>query len=1021
MTTASLAQALIRDKFLINFNNLVSNPMRTGIQRVCYEFCSRWPYLDDTIAFVELGMDRIGILDPGFFEHVRELFEENDDILRSLAREFDDLAIDSSPGWIGLLSARNRILCEVSVVEALEACRAVISLEESLNLEFFSLAAATRPEKIFNLCHDFLSWTHSEFFSTDWRTADNVALSLANRRKYTHNIFTSTTTRDVFVNRINRGDNRPYRVIAPGADGLGRTYRKTAPRSLEFLVVGTLEPRKQSLHILRAFERLQAQGHDARLCFAGKMGWLEPDDKLELKAAFERHAWLRWVDSPADDELRDLMMDCRATIYMSVAEGFGSPPVESLALGVPCIVTADLPSILDLASGGQLRVAAHDGDGLEQAVRSLLDDDAILALQAEIETLALPTWQAFVDGLAALIVEKAPPSPDYESSTSYKSRLGILASLTLMRQLDRTELIEHLLGGAIPGIGERDVIRWQIKAERAGWSNGELVLNLLAAYPRMLPARLVNDAVAGTLEVPNYVPTNFAKQWQARFRRLMRIPAFPAFYDAIYTDLLMRAPAPDEVGAHMPYDEREQLRTTYLRTAIGSKEYRERLASGVLHKSPEGYFDAVALPTIGWKLHVLDQLANEAAVERAMLVDDDGEFLEIASLDLTGQLPSRDARARFETVLRSRHGREKVLLRLLLSEACLRRVRDSGSHLDLVHQLATRAKLAAPKRIDVHAIAGKVNAVIALPTRQLLAGFSVFFGRTPKSAELALVDIEQGAPGNGNDARLLAARLLLYGTLRGDIASSSLFVSWSAECLNANRSASLVQRPTDRQFVSPGAAFAEFFGREPEGAEGSVLADAAADGLERELIVDAVRIAAIRAGMISDLAVELDHFARSVSQLTTQFDRLDMLADRLLAAAPEQRGKAWSRPLPLAKDNVSSDSPAASEPGLVARARMPDGEVVTVDQLMAIDGSDFVREAYRKLLLREADEGGLQTYMKALRGGRSKAAVIYSLRTSAEGRAADANLVGLEDLLARQRKMRRWPVRKLLQLVGVSL
>ncbi|AHE56572.1 hypothetical protein NX02_24825 [Sphingomonas sanxanigenens DSM 19645 = NX02] len=1021
VTSASLAQALISDKFLINFNNLVSNPMRTGIQRVCYEFSTRWPYIDDTIAFVELGMDRIGILDPDFFESVRQLFEDNDDVLRALSSEFADLGIDPSPGWIGLLSARNRIICEISVEQALECCRAVISLEESLNLEFFSLAAATRPEKIFNLCHDFLSWTHSEFFSTDWRVADNISLSLANRRKYTHNIFTSTTTRDVFVNRINRGDRRPYRVIAPGADGLGRTYRKTAPGSFEFLVVGTLEPRKQSLHILRAFERLQARGHDARLCFAGRMGWLEPSDKAELEAAFERYSWLRWVDSPADDELRDLMMHCRASIYMSVAEGFGSPPVESLALGVPCIVTADLPSILDLAPGGQLRVEARDGQGLEDAVRRLLDDDAVLALQAEIETLELPTWQSFVDGIAALVTEKVGAPERSGAATSYRARLGILASLSLLRQFDREELVEHLVSSAIPGIGEDEMTQWLVRAERADWSNTEVALNLMAAFPEALPARLVNDAVTGNLETTAYIPPSFAKEWRARFRRLLQIPAYPAFHEAIYTDLLFRNPGPGEVDACMPFDERVTLRTTYLRGAINSEEYRARLEAGLRRRFPTGYADKISLPTIDWKLRVIEQLDSEAAVDRALLIDEDDEFLDAASLDLTGQVPSREGRARLQALLKGRHGRERALLRLLLSEAGLRRVKDPQAHLELIRTFALRAGLAMRQCADERTIAGKVNAVVALPGAGLAAGAAAFLGREATPTELLLADFGQKpASVKPGGADLLAARLVLYATLRGEIVLSPAFVGWAAERLAGSPDSDRSDAGQGRLTSSPETAFAVRFGRDPDVREAAVLTAAGAQGLDLADIVDAVRIAALRADQVRDILPELAHFAQDHVRFVERFGPLDGLSDALLSAAPEQRRKAWRRSTPQTAPNAQHVAPP---PVLQAFGHTPrsEGDILTVDQLMALDGEDFVRMAYRKLLLREADEGGVQTYLKALGAGRSKAAIIYSLSLSAEGRAADANLVGLDGLVSRQRAMRRWPVRKMLQMAGVPL
>lgn len=1011
--TPAVAQSLLDGKFLINLNNLVSNPMRTGIQRVCYEFCTRWPQLDDTIAFVEIGLDRIGLLDPDFFESVRALFEVDDPVLRALGLAFPDLPIDASPGWIGLLAARNRIVCEVPVVQALDSCRAVLSLEESLNLEFYSLAAAVRPEKIFNLCHDFLSWTHSEFFATDWRMADNVSLSLSNRRKYTHNIFTSTATRAIFVDRINRGDSRTYQVIAPGADGLGRTYRRTAPQSREFLVVGTLEPRKQPLHILHAFERLQAGGCDAQLCFAGRMGWLEAADKAELLAAFKRYPWVRWINSPSDDELRDLMMDCRATIYMSVAEGFGSPPVESLALGVPVIVTADLPSILDIAPNGQVRVGADDGEGLATAVSRLLDDAQLCALQAEIETLALPTWQGFVDGISDLVAGKATAAPDADVQISYRARLAVIEALALMRQIDRVELIDRLVRAATLNDDARRAAYWHAEGERAGWSNVETVLNLMAAFPAALPANLVKEALAGQPVMTDHVAPSFAAAWRERFARLLQVADFPTFYAEIYTDLLDRTPGSGEVVAHMPADERDDLRTVYLRGAIESEEYRRNLETKVRERVPEGYLDHFAFPTVAWTVRVLRYLHNDAAVERALLFEHDERFVDAASLDLLGQPLAPDDRASALVIAQGRHGRERVVLRMLLSEQCLRRVQAPDVHMALIRRLAARAGFASGPDICLAAIPGRVSEVLALDEGRLADGFAVFFGRAPGEPERALLPrVPLNEP--GDNVQLLVARLILYGTLTGAMALSADHLGWAvARIVDAAAQAPSSTANPSRATIAN--AFEAAFGRSMAPQESGVVAAAQAAGASEVIVAQAIRVAALRGGAVTDLLTLLAQVARDGDALVAGFAQVETLAQALRDARPVVAPTVWRQPV-AAMAEAHPVSPTVSP----FAAPAVQGEIVTLDQLMALEGSDFVRAAYDKLLLREADDSGLRNYVDVLHSSRSKAVVIYSIATSPEGRAVNANLIGLPAFIERQRRMRRWPMRKLLAYAGIQ-
>jgi glycosyltransferase involved in cell wall biosynthesis len=90
--------------------------------------------------------------------------------------------------------------------------------------------------------------------------------------------------------------------------------------------------------------------------------------------------------------VRHLIRGSRATIFASQAEGFGLPPLESLALGVPVIVSEGLPSIAMIEPPGQVRLAQPDAAGIRQAVLDMLDDTFARRKYEEIRGLNLPTW-----------------------------------------------------------------------------------------------------------------------------------------------------------------------------------------------------------------------------------------------------------------------------------------------------------------------------------------------------------------------------------------------------------------------------------------------------------------------------------------------------------------------------------------------------------------------------------------------------------------------------------------------------
>ena len=84
-------------------------------------------------------------------------------------------------------------------------------------------------------------------------------------------------------------------------------------------------------------------------------------------------------------------------------EGYGIPPLESLALGVPVVVTDGLPSIAMLEPHGQIRLPQPTSAAIVQAVRDLLDDDFARRKYEEIRRLRLPTWAEMVGRLSAWI------------------------------------------------------------------------------------------------------------------------------------------------------------------------------------------------------------------------------------------------------------------------------------------------------------------------------------------------------------------------------------------------------------------------------------------------------------------------------------------------------------------------------------------------------------------------------------------------------------------------------------------
>lgn len=160
------------------------------------------------------------------------------------------------------------------------------------------------------------------------------------------------------------------------------------------LAVGTLEPRKNLATTVAAFARLpQALRREFPLVIAGASGWGESSFREQLEPLLARGE-ARVAGYVAQAALPLLYAAARASIYPSLYEGFGLPPLESMASGVPvvCSSRASLPEIVGDAA---LVAEALDVGALSEHLRRLLEDDRLhrALSQAGVAQASPFTWE----------------------------------------------------------------------------------------------------------------------------------------------------------------------------------------------------------------------------------------------------------------------------------------------------------------------------------------------------------------------------------------------------------------------------------------------------------------------------------------------------------------------------------------------------------------------------------------------------------------------------------------------------
>src|SRR3989442_6052731 len=140
------------------------------------------------------------------------------------------------------------------------------------------------------------------------------------------------------------------------------------------LFVGTLEPRKNLLTLLKAFDQILRQTSlRPQLVLAGGEGWLmdEAFSFIEHSGIGDRLRLTGYLD---DAELRALYSTCRIFIYPSLYEGFGLPPLEAMACGAPA-GTWRAPALQELPGRASRLLDPLNLETLDGGIVELIEND----------------------------------------------------------------------------------------------------------------------------------------------------------------------------------------------------------------------------------------------------------------------------------------------------------------------------------------------------------------------------------------------------------------------------------------------------------------------------------------------------------------------------------------------------------------------------------------------------------------------------------------------------------------------
>lgn len=138
------------------------------------------------------------------------------------------------------------------------------------------------------------------------------------------------------------------------------------------LFLGTIEPRKNLISVVKAFEKLQGNLH---LVIAGKKGWKYANTFRQIKNSPKRR-FIRYLGYVSEAHKPQLIKLAKTLVCPSFYEGFGLPPLEAMSVGTP-VITSQLSSLPEITGSAAILINPYNIGDLSHAMSEAVNNQAL--------------------------------------------------------------------------------------------------------------------------------------------------------------------------------------------------------------------------------------------------------------------------------------------------------------------------------------------------------------------------------------------------------------------------------------------------------------------------------------------------------------------------------------------------------------------------------------------------------------------------------------------------------------------
>ncbi|MEK7159636.1 MAG: glycosyltransferase family 1 protein [Patescibacteria group bacterium] len=231
--------------------------------------------------------------------------------------------------------------------------------------------------------HDLAIYNHKEWFPEKQWLATKILVPWSIRRASLIAAVSESTKSDLI--KLFKVKEQKIQVIYPGVvvkesytlEEVSAVLRKFDIKTDYALFLGTIEPRKNILNLIKAFSNYIFENEESRinLVIAGIKGWKFGGVFRELNEFNNRltSSRIKYIGKISNRERNILIGNCQAFVFPSLYEGFGFPVLEAMALGAP-VVTSNNSSLVEIATGASYLVDPYDVNDIRRGLKAVLED-----------------------------------------------------------------------------------------------------------------------------------------------------------------------------------------------------------------------------------------------------------------------------------------------------------------------------------------------------------------------------------------------------------------------------------------------------------------------------------------------------------------------------------------------------------------------------------------------------------------------------------------------------------------------